>query len=228
MARIIGGLGTSHVPSIGVALDRGLADGPDWKPLFDGYAMPQQWMRDHKPDIAVVIFNDHGNSFFLDRVPTFAVGVADSYKPVDEGWGPRAIPDFDGAADLGWHFADRLVERHFDPLVGRYSDSAGIATRISSVTSIASQNGNTPRKMSASGTLGATDLTMKTLIPTGGEISPISSVSTTSTPNQIRSIPSPLTIGTKIGRVSTSMAKPSTARAAPCRGAGCTAGTPSP
>lgn len=119
MARIIGGLGTSHVPSIGVALDRGLADGPDWKPLFEGYAMPQQWMRDHKPDIAVVIFNDHGNSFFLDRVPTFAVGVAESYKPVDEGWGPRAIPDFDGAADLGWHFADRLVERHFDPLICR-------------------------------------------------------------------------------------------------------------
>lgn len=74
MARIIGGLGTSHVPSIGVMLDRGLADGPDWKPLFEGYAMPQQWMRDHRPDIAVVIFNDHGNSFFLDRVPTFAVG----------------------------------------------------------------------------------------------------------------------------------------------------------
>ncbi len=119
MARIIGGLGTSHVPSIGVALDRGLAEGPDWKPFFDGYDYAQQWMRDQKPDIAVVIFNDHGNSFFLDRVPTFAVGVADSYAPVDEGWGPRAIPDFRGAADLGWHFADQLVESHFDPMICR-------------------------------------------------------------------------------------------------------------
>jgi protocatechuate 4,5-dioxygenase beta chain len=75
-----------------------------------------------KPDVAVVVFNDHGNSFFLDRIPTFAVGVADRYKPVDEGWGPRAIPDFEGAEDLSWHFVDKLVERHFDPLVCREID----------------------------------------------------------------------------------------------------------
>ncbi|MFV0492960.1 MAG: class III extradiol dioxygenase family protein [Pseudorhodobacter sp.] len=119
MAQIIGGLGTSHVPSIGVALDRGLAGSDDWKPFFDGYDYAQEWMRDQKPDIAVVIFNDHGNTFFLDRVPTFAVGVADSYSPVDEGWGPRAIPPFRGAQGLGWHFVDQLVESHFDPLICR-------------------------------------------------------------------------------------------------------------
>lgn len=96
MAQIIGGLGTSHVPSIGVALDKGLAGSADWKPFFDGYGYAQDWMRRQRPDIAVVIFNDHGNSFFLDRVPTFALGVADSYDPVDEGWGPRAIRPFAG------------------------------------------------------------------------------------------------------------------------------------
>ena len=111
MAKIIGGLGTSHVPSIGAALDKGLRDTPDWKPFFDGYEAGKQWMREARPDIAVVVFNDHGNSFFLDRVPTFAVGVAESYRPVDEGWGPRAIPAFEGAVDFSWHFVDRLVER---------------------------------------------------------------------------------------------------------------------
>ncbi|MFV0244232.1 MAG: class III extradiol dioxygenase family protein [Qingshengfaniella sp.] len=119
MAKIVGGLGTSHVPSIGVAFDRGLTQTPDWKPFFDGYEDGKAWMREVKPDIAVVIFNDHGNTFFLDRVPTFAVGVADRYKPVDEGWGPRDIPDFEGAVDLSWHFADKLVEHHFDPLICR-------------------------------------------------------------------------------------------------------------
>lgn len=119
MAKIIGGIGTSHVPSIGVALDKGLADTPDWKPFFDGYIPGKEWMKAARPDIAVVIFNDHGNSFFLDRVPTFAVGVAESYNPVDEGWGARPIPTFDGAADLSWHFVDMLVERHFDPLICR-------------------------------------------------------------------------------------------------------------
>lgn len=119
MAKIIGGIGTSHVPSIGVALDKGLADTPDWKPFFDGYIPGKEWMKAARPDIAVVIFNDHGNTFFLDRVPTFAVGVAESYNPVDEGWGARSVPVFEGAADLSWHLVDRMVEKHFDPLVCR-------------------------------------------------------------------------------------------------------------
>jgi len=74
---------------------------------------------------------------------------------------------------------------------------------------MASQNGSTPAKMRPSGTAGATDFTMKTLSPTGGEMRPISSVSTTSTPNQIGSMPICSTTGKKIGSVSTSMAKPS-------------------
>lgn len=119
MAKIIGGVGTSHVPSIGVALDRGLRETADWKPFFDGYEAGKQWMAEARPDIAVVIFNDHGNSFFLDKVPTFAVGVAESYQPIDEGWGPRAIPPFAGAVDFSWHFVDKLVESHFDPMVCR-------------------------------------------------------------------------------------------------------------
>ncbi len=117
MAKIIGGLGTSHVPSIAIALDRGLKDSAEWKPLFDGYIPAQAWMAEKKPDIAVVIFNDHGNTFFLDKVPTLAVGVADRYRPADEGWGPRAIPDFEGAQEFSWHLVDKMVEDHFDPLV---------------------------------------------------------------------------------------------------------------
>lgn len=117
MARLIGGLGTSHVPSIAAAIDKGLADTPDWKPLFDGYIPAKQWVADKKPDIAVVIFNDHGNAFFLDKIPTLAVGVAEWYRPIDEGWGPRPVPDFEGAQDFSWHLVDTMVTEHFDPLV---------------------------------------------------------------------------------------------------------------
>jgi hypothetical protein len=38
MARIIGRIGTSHVPTIGPAVDRGKQNDPDWAPLFAGYA----------------------------------------------------------------------------------------------------------------------------------------------------------------------------------------------
>lgn len=117
MAKLIGGLGSSHVPSIGAALDKGLAQTADWKPFFDGTAGGQEWVRAHKPDVAVVIFNDHGNAFFLDKVPTFAIGCAERYDPIDEGWGPRAIPSFEGHSVFGWHLADTLVENRFDPMI---------------------------------------------------------------------------------------------------------------
>ena len=117
MAKLIGGLGTSHVPSIGAALDKGLRDSPDWKAFFDGYIPGQEWVKQHKPDVAVVIFNDHGNTFFLDKVPTFAVGCAEEYRPVDEGWGRRAIAPFKGEVDFSWHFIDTLVENRFDPMI---------------------------------------------------------------------------------------------------------------
>jgi protocatechuate 4,5-dioxygenase, beta chain len=122
MAKLIAGIGTSHVPSIAAALDKGLRHSDEWKPFFDGYIPAQTWVAQHKPDIAVVIFNDHGNAFFLDRVPTLALGVAEKYAPIDEGWGPRPVPDFVGAADFAWHLADTMVERHFDPLICRELD----------------------------------------------------------------------------------------------------------
>ena len=117
MARLIGGLGTSHVPSIGMAMDRGLTEAPDWKPLFDGYMPAQHWVREQRPDVAVVVFNDHGNSFFLDKVPTFAVGCAATYAPIDEGFGKPALPDFDGHQDLSWHLVDTMIEQRFDPMI---------------------------------------------------------------------------------------------------------------
>ena len=51
------------------------------------------------------------------RVPSFAVGCADRYEPIDEGWAPRPIPGFDGDAAFGWHLLDTMVENQFDPMI---------------------------------------------------------------------------------------------------------------
>ena len=40
-----------------------------------------------KPDVAVMVYNDHGLNFFLDKMPTFAIGAAAEYRNADEGWG---------------------------------------------------------------------------------------------------------------------------------------------
>jgi protocatechuate 4,5-dioxygenase beta chain len=87
MARIIAGVGCSHVPAIGAALDLGKTEEPYWKRVFAGFEKSKQWIADIRPDVAIVVFNDHATSFSVEVIPTFALGCADHYKPADEGWG---------------------------------------------------------------------------------------------------------------------------------------------
>ena len=114
MARIIGGLSTSHVPSIGAAIARGEQKTPYWKPFFDAFDPVHDWLAKEKPDLAIVIYNDHGLNFFLDKMPTFAVGAAHAYHNADEGWGIPVLPSFEGDAALSWHLIESLVSDEFD------------------------------------------------------------------------------------------------------------------
>jgi protocatechuate 4,5-dioxygenase beta chain len=114
MAQIIGGVGTTHVPSIGSAIAKGLQRDPYWKPFFDGFADVHKWLAGTKPDVAVVFYNDHGLNFFLDKMPTFAVGAADGYKNADEGWGIPVSRPFPGDAAFSWHIIEQLVADEFD------------------------------------------------------------------------------------------------------------------
>jgi protocatechuate 4,5-dioxygenase, beta chain len=114
MAKIIGGLTTSHVPAIGAAIAKGLQKEPYWRPFFDGFLPVHRWLEEVKPDVAVVFYNDHGLNFFLDKMPTFAVGAAPEYYNADEGWGIPTLPPFKGELDLSWHVIEHLVAREFD------------------------------------------------------------------------------------------------------------------
>lgn len=114
MAKITAGIGCSHVPAIGAAFDQGLTQEPYWKGLFDGYPPAQEWMRKHKPDVVIVVYNDHGSAISLETIPTFAIGVADEFQPADEGWGPRQVPVVKGHSKLAWHIAESLIINEFD------------------------------------------------------------------------------------------------------------------
>jgi protocatechuate 4,5-dioxygenase beta chain len=114
MARIVGGVGTSHVPSIGAALDNGQQDTPYWKPLFDGYEPAREWLRELAPDVAVLVYNDHATAFSMELIPTFVLGLASEFQPADEGYGPRAVPVVHGHPELAWHLAESLVLDEFD------------------------------------------------------------------------------------------------------------------
>jgi protocatechuate 4,5-dioxygenase, beta chain len=114
MATILGMLTTSHVPAIGGAIAKGLQQEPYWKPFFDGFVPVREWLEKAKPEVAVVFYNDHGLNFFLDKMPTFAIGAAPEYRNADEGWGLPTLPPFRGAPELSWHVIEHLVRRDFD------------------------------------------------------------------------------------------------------------------
>jgi protocatechuate 4,5-dioxygenase beta chain len=114
MGRIVAGIGTSHVPSIGGAYDRGKTGTPAWKPLFDAYVPVREWLAGLKPDVAIMVYNDHGADFFFDKYPTFAVGCADSYAIADEGFGTRPLPPIPGDLAFSQHLCRSLVYDEFD------------------------------------------------------------------------------------------------------------------
>lgn len=114
MAKIIGGITTSHIPAVGNAIENNLQQEPYWKRFFDGYGPAREWLQEAKPDVVIIVYNDHGLNFFLDKVPTFALGCADTYANADEGWGLKPQPSFDGDAELSWHIAESLVAQEFD------------------------------------------------------------------------------------------------------------------
>lgn len=115
MATLVGGITTSHVPAIGRAIAKNLQAEPYWKLFFDGFAPVHRWLEaEAKPDVVVVVYNDHGLNFFLDKMPTFAIGAAAEYRNADEGWGIPQLPTFAGEQDLSWHLIESLIGEEFD------------------------------------------------------------------------------------------------------------------
>ena len=114
MARVTAGLTTSHVPAVGAAIDLGKDQNEYWKPMFDGFEWTKKWIKEAKPDVIVLVYNDHASAFSLEMIPTFAIGCADVFPIADEGWGPRPVPTVYGHADLAWHIAQSVILDEFD------------------------------------------------------------------------------------------------------------------
>ena len=79
MAMILGAVASSHTPTIGFALDTHKQDDPAWAPIFAGYKPVQEWLAARRPDVLLIVFNDHVTSFFFDHYSQFALGIGESY-----------------------------------------------------------------------------------------------------------------------------------------------------
>ena len=116
MARVTTGVTTSHIPALGAAIETGKSGDDYWGPVFDGYKPIKDWISkpENTPDVVVLVYNDHASAFDQNIIPTFAIGCAERFKPADEGWGPRPVPDVIGHPDLAWHIAQSLILDDFD------------------------------------------------------------------------------------------------------------------
>lgn len=132
MARITASVYTSHVPAIGAAIDHGRTGEPYWQPLFAGYEYSKRWLRDHRPDVVFLVYNDHATAFSLELIPTFAIGCAAEFAPADEGYGPRPVPKVIGHPELASHIAQSVIQDDFDlTIVNRMDVDHGLTVPLS-------------------------------------------------------------------------------------------------
>lgn len=113
-ATIIAGVGTSHVPAIGAALDNGKSQDERWKPLFDKFGPARKWIEKEKPDVCIIVYNDHAHATDLKSTSTFSIATCEEFTPSDEGYGPRPITNVKGDPRFAWHIAESLIMDEFD------------------------------------------------------------------------------------------------------------------
>lgn len=110
LAEIVGALGVPHTPLFPFFVER---DGPECE-TARYFAALREALEAMKPDVLVMFDTDHLNTFFLDALPVFAIGVTDSFTGAcDEvratpPYTVKSLPDFAG------HLNQRCVDAGYD------------------------------------------------------------------------------------------------------------------
>jgi aromatic ring-opening dioxygenase catalytic subunit (LigB family) len=131
MAQIVAGFGVPHTPVFPFFVKR---DGPDCEiaKLFGAQA---DQLAATRPDVIVMFDTDHLNTFFLDNLPIFAIGIDQTFTgPNDE---PREVPDYTipSAPDLAAHIRREAFAAGFDlALTQRFSVDHSIAVPLHFLT----------------------------------------------------------------------------------------------
>jgi gallate dioxygenase len=131
MAQIVAGFGVPHTPIFPFFVKR---DGPDCE-TAKLFAAQKEHLAAVRPDVIVMFDTDHLNTFFLDNLPVFAIGVDHSFKgPNDE---PREMPIYTipSAASLASHIRSTAIDAGFDlALVQKFSVDHSISVPLHFLT----------------------------------------------------------------------------------------------
>ena len=79
MAEIIGAIATSHIPAIGKAIAEKRQDEPYWKPFFDGYVRPREWLAAMKPDLLKIRVDDNLKTALKMGEPAWRAAIAEAH-----------------------------------------------------------------------------------------------------------------------------------------------------
>src|SRR6478752_2289879 len=110
MAQIVGGFGVPHTPVFPMFVKR---DGPDCE-TAKLFGAQQAELAGTRPDLIVMFDTDHLNTFFLDSLPIFALGIDKTFRaPNDE---PPTVPNYvvPSAPDLAAHLRQAGIAAGFD------------------------------------------------------------------------------------------------------------------
>jgi protocatechuate 4,5-dioxygenase beta chain len=110
MAQIVVRFGVPHTPIFPHFVKR---DGPDCE-IARLFGAQKNELAATRPDLIVMFDTDHLNTFFLDALPIFAVGIDKTFKaPNDE---PRDVPNYvvPSAPGLAAHIRSAAVGAGFD------------------------------------------------------------------------------------------------------------------
>lgn len=112
MAQLVAAMVTSHAPSLAGVTDRSL--NRMTQQVFDGFDVLRDRLAEARPEVLIVISDDHLNTFSYRVLPTFAIGVGDRHERADEGNGRPASPPMRGCPELAMFLAESGLEAGFD------------------------------------------------------------------------------------------------------------------
>ncbi len=108
VAQLISGIAMSHSPLI---MTNEEAGGEKGKRFIDKAHEMKEWLQENKPDVLILISDDHFNSYYYNHMPSFTIGIGEC-----EGWGDWQIPPYKIPVkkDLAKHILNTGLENGFD------------------------------------------------------------------------------------------------------------------
>lgn len=113
MAEIAGIFGVSHTPimtNMPEAPTLAIRDA-----VFQAFRRVGEEIIASKPDVLMVISNDHLHNFFIDNLPAFCIGTGDRYDSPLEGWLAVDPREMSGDVAFGAHLVESAFDAGFDP-----------------------------------------------------------------------------------------------------------------